>query len=65
MEIKNFIKKANTHINYLKIIMFFMMIIFNEYKIFTTYQSLIVSFIIIFNIAFAQNIVNNLYEIKT
>lgn len=63
-EMRIFKKKAQTHIKYLKFLMFIIVIILNELKIFTNYQILYLSFIIIFNIAFSQNLLNNIPKIK-
>ena len=63
-EMKIFKKKAQSHIKYLKILMFIIVIILNEMKIFTNYQLLYLSFIIIFNIAFSQNLLNNVPKIS-
>jgi hypothetical protein len=63
-EMRIFKKKAQIHIKYLKFLMFIIVIILNELKIFTNYQILYLSFIIIFNIAFSQNLINNIPKIK-
>ena len=60
IKIKNFKLKAKKHIGYLKSLMFIIVIILSEFKILTDYQILYISIIIIFNIAFTQNLLNNL-----
>ena len=64
IEIKNFKNKANTHINYLKILMFISMIFLTEMNLFNNKQSICVSFLLLFNIAFSQNIINNIPKIS-
>ena len=63
-DLKNFKKNAQKHVHYLKILMFIIIIILSELKIFTNYQIIYISFIIIFNIAFSQNLLNNIPKIK-
>ena len=60
IKIKNFKLKAKKHIGYLKSLMFIIVIILSEFKILTDYQILYISIIIIFNISFTQNLLNNL-----
>ena len=62
--LKNFKTKAQTHINYLKILMFILVVILNEMQTFTNQQLFYISFIIIFNIAFTQNLLNNVPKLK-
>ena len=57
---KNFKIKAQKHIYYLQAIMFVIMAILYEFKFLSQLQSIIVIFIILFNIAFTQNMLNNL-----
>ena len=57
---KNFKIKAQKHIYYLEAIMFVIMAILYEFKFLSQLQSIIVIFIILFNIAFTQNMLNNL-----
>jgi hypothetical protein len=64
-DLKTFISKALRHLYYLKIIMFFLVLIFIEFKFFTQKQLFIISFIILFNIAFTQNTIQNLKSLKT
>ena len=63
IEIRNFKNKANRHINYLKILMFITMIFLIEINFFNTKQSFCVSFLLLFNLAFSQNIINNVPKI--
>lgn len=55
-----FIVKANLHIYYLKIIMIILMLFLYETKFFNNIQTTVTFFIILFNIAFTQNMINNL-----
>ena len=55
-----FITKANLHLYYLKIIMLFIIFFLYEIKFYNNIQIIITSFIILFNIAFTQNMINNL-----
>lgn len=64
IELKNFKVKAQKHINYLKILMFVIVAILNEINSFTNQQLFYISFIIIFNIAFSQNLLNSVPKIK-
>jgi len=57
---KTFITKANLHIYYLKIIMMFIIFFLYETKFYNNIQTFVTSFIILFNIAFTQNMINNL-----
>ena len=57
---KNFKNKAFKHIYYLKIIMFIFTCILYEFKVFDKLQLTILIFIILFNLAFTQNMLNNL-----
>jgi hypothetical protein len=57
---KNFKKKAFKHIYYLKLIMFIFTAILYEFKIFSKVQLAILVFIILFNLAFIQNMLCNL-----
>lgn len=57
---KNFKIKGQKHIYYLEAIMFVIMAILYEFKFLSQLQSIIVIFIILFNIAFTQNMLNNL-----
>lgn len=59
-DLKKFLKKAFQHIFYLKIIMFLIFIILVDYKFYSEQQLFGVIFIILFNIAFVQNMMNNL-----
>jgi hypothetical protein len=59
-DLKKFLKKAFQHIFYLKIIMFLIFIILVDYKLYSEQQLFGVIFIILFNIAFVQNMMNNL-----
>jgi len=63
-ELKNFKIKAQKHINYLKVLMFIIVVFLNEINKFTNQQLFYISFIIIFNIAFSQNLLNNVPKIK-
>ena len=58
---KNFKFKAQKHIYYLEIIMIIFMAILYEFQYLSQLQSAIVIFIILFNIAFTQNMLNNLF----
>ena len=64
-DLKTFIIKALKHLYYLKLIMFFLILIFIEFKFFTQKQLFFVVFIILFNIAFIQNTIQNLKSLKT
>jgi hypothetical protein len=57
--IYNFKRKAQRHINYLQVIMFITIIIMYESKFLNQLQTMAVIFIILFNIAFVQNMLNN------
>ena len=57
---KNFKFKAQRHIYYLEAIMILFMAILYEFKFLSQLQSIVVVFIILFNIAFTQNMLNNL-----
>jgi hypothetical protein len=57
---KNFKIKAQRHIYYLEAIMILFMGILYEFKFLSQFQSIVVVFIILFNIAFTQNMLNNL-----
>jgi hypothetical protein len=57
---KNYKIKAQKHIYYLQGIMFAIMATLYEFKFLSQLQSIIVIFIILFNIAFTQNMLNNL-----
>jgi hypothetical protein len=57
---KNFKIKAQRHIYYLEAIMFLFMGILYEFKFLSQFQSIVVVFIVLFNIAFTQNMLNNL-----
>jgi hypothetical protein len=57
---KNFKNKANKHIYYLKIIMFIFTAILYEFEVFSKVQLAILVFIILFNLAFIQNMLCNL-----
>jgi len=59
-DINLFILKANKHIYYLKIIMFVVVAILYEFKYYNNFQLGIFSFIILFNIAFTQNTINDI-----
>ena len=63
-EIKNFKNKVNKHINYLKILMFIVIVYLSEINFFNGKQVFCVSFLLLFNIAFSQNIINNVPKIK-
>ena len=56
----NYTSKANKHIYYLKFIMFILLCIFYEYDFFNKTNFTITCFLILFNIAFTQNMINNL-----
>jgi hypothetical protein len=58
--IVEYISKANNHIYYLKFIMFIFLCIFYEYNFFNKINFSITCFLILFNIAFTQNMINNL-----
>lgn len=62
--INTFKRKAQKHINYLQIIMFITIIIMYESKFLNQGQTMVVIFIILFNIAFIQNMLNNFIEIS-
>jgi len=57
---KTFITKANLHIYYLKLIMIFTIFLLYETGFYNNTQTVVTSFIILFNIAFTQNMINNL-----
>lgn len=57
---KNFKIKAQRHIYYLEAIMILFMGILYEFKFLSQFQSIVVVFIVLFNIAFTQNMLNNL-----
>jgi hypothetical protein len=57
---KKFITKANLHVYYLKLIMIFIIFVLYETKFYNNIQTCVTSFIILFNIAFVQNMINNL-----
>jgi hypothetical protein len=57
---KNFKFKAQRHIYYLEAIMILIMGILYEFKFLNHLQSIVIVFIILFNIAFTQNMLNNL-----
>jgi len=61
----NFKKKAQQHIYYLQMIMFVFMVILYEFKFVNQSQALIIIFIILFNIAFTQNMLNNFISMNT
>ena len=56
----DYISKANKHIYYLKFIMFIFLYFFYEYNFFNKINFSITCFLILFNIAFTQNMINNL-----
>ena len=58
--LKELLKKATRHSYYLKILMFVLMCILYEFELLNKFQSMIVVFIILFNIAFTQNMLNNI-----
>ena len=58
--LKELLKKAKRHIYYLKILMFVLMCILYEFELLNKFQSMIVVFIILFNISFTQNMLNNI-----
>ena len=59
--IKEYKKKANRHIHYLKVLFFIVFIVLGEIDFYETQtQYAITVFIVIFNIAFIQNMINNL-----
>jgi hypothetical protein len=62
-EIKKFKNKACKHINYLKLLMFITIIFLSDIKFFDTKQAFCTGFLILFNIAFSQNIINNFPKI--
>jgi len=55
----NFKREAQRHINYLQVIMFITIIVMYESKFLNQLQTMVVIFIILFNIAFVQNMLNN------
>ena len=57
---KKFKFKAQKHIYYLEIVMCFFMFVLYEFKFVDRFQSVIIIFIMLFNIAFVQNMLNNL-----
>ena len=57
---KNFKFKAQRHIYYLEAIMILVMAILYEFRFLSQLQSIVVVFILLFNIAFTQNMLNNL-----
>ena len=59
-DLKKFVKKAFQHILYLKMIMFVLFLVMLEYNFYTEQQLFWVTFVVLFNIAFIQNMVNNL-----
>ena len=59
-DLKKFVKKAFQHIFYLKMIMFVLFLVMLEYNFYTEQQLFWVTFVVLFNIAFIQNMVNNL-----
>ena len=60
--LSNFKKKAQKHIYYLQMIMCAFMVILYEFKFVNQSQALIIIFIILFNIAFTQNMLNNFIQ---
>ena len=60
--LSTFKKKAQQHIYYLQAIMFAFMVILYEFKFVNQSQALIIIFIILFNIAFTQNMLNNFIQ---
>ena len=58
-ELGRFKTKAKKHINYLSILMFFTMIFLNETEFLSSSQSIFITFIIMFNIAFTKNMLVN------
>ena len=58
----NFKKKEQQHIYYLQAIMFAFIVILYEFKFVNQSQALIIIFIILFNIAFTQNMLNNFIQ---
>ena len=59
--IKEYKKKANRHIHYLKVLFFIVFIVLGEIDFYETQtQYAVTVFIVIFNIAFIQNMINNL-----
>jgi hypothetical protein len=60
--LSTFKKKAQRHIYYLQMIMFAFMVILYEFKFVNQSQALIIIFIILFNIAFTQNMLNNFIQ---
>lgn len=57
---KDFKNKATKHIYYLKITMFISTALLYELKVFSQLQLVILVFIILFNLAFIQNMLSNL-----
>ena len=57
--INNFKRKAQRHINYLQVIRFITIVVMYESKFLNQLQTMAVIFIILFNIAFVQNMLNN------
>lgn len=64
LSINNFKSKAQKHIYYLQIIMFILISIMYEFKFLNQSQTMVVIFIILFNIAFVQNMLNNFIIIQ-
>ena len=56
----NFVNKANLHLYYLKLIMIVTILFLYEIKFYNNIQIIITTFIVLFNIAFTQNMINNL-----
>lgn len=60
--IKNFKTDAQKHIKYLQIILFICMLYLLDIKFFDHIQFCCVTFIILFQLAFTQNMLNNLSQ---
>jgi len=59
-----FKRKAQRHIHYLQIIMFITISVMYESKFLNQSQTMAIIFIIMFNIAFVQNMLNNFVGIQ-
>lgn len=64
MSIIEFTNKAYQHLYYLKLIMIFVMFLLNVIEFYDTKQFFVTGFIIMFNIAFTQNLILNVKCLK-
>ena len=64
MNINEFINKAYIHLYYLKLLMVFLMCFLNVIEFYNTKQFFVTGFIILFNIAFIQNLILNIKCLK-